>query len=229
MMKLAGLAFTALSTGTRRSRAWAATGRAGGLAQNISCVLSPEQTDGPYYISKEKVRSDITEHKPGTPLQLRLSVLDAASCKPITGATVDIWHCDAGGVYSGFVAASTGAGPDGGANKTTFLRGIQPSNARGAATFGTIYSGWYAGRTVHIHVKVHLGGTVVHTGQLYFMDALTDQVHGTGQYKSRASARTTRNSNDGIYANGGRQPTLTMKCDGRGGFIGSIALGVRRG
>ena len=109
----------------------------------------------------------------------------------MAGATVDIWHCDAGGVYSGFVAASTG-GPGGGGgptDKRTFLRGIQPTNAQGIATFQTIYPGWYRGRAVHIHVKVHLGGNVVHTGQFFFSDALTDTVYKRSPYSDAAESR----------------------------------------
>ena len=83
------------------------------------------------------------------------------------GATVDIWHSDATGNYSGFGSTSS--------NKT-FLRGVQTTDANGAVTFTTIYPGWYQGRAVHIHVKVYAGGTEVHTGQLFFDDAVNGAV-----------------------------------------------------
>jgi protocatechuate 3,4-dioxygenase beta subunit len=121
----------------------------------------PELTEGPYYIEGEQIRRNITEGKAGVPLTLRLRVVDASTCKPIKGAAVDIWHADAGGVYSGF---------GGGARSRTFLRGIQRTDANGVAVFRTIYPGWYPGRAVHIHLKVHVGGSVVHTGQLFFPD-----------------------------------------------------------
>src|SRR3954451_21397929 len=82
----------------------------------VQCVLTPELTEGPYYIANEKLRRDIREGHPGTPLSLRLTVLNAATCKPIKGAAVDIWHADAAGNYSGFGA---------GAESRTFMRGIQ--------------------------------------------------------------------------------------------------------
>lgn len=199
------------------------------------CVLTPEQTEGPYYIAKEKVRSNITEGKPGVPMRLRLNVVDAATCRPIKDAAVDIWHCDAEGVYSGFIAASTGAGPGGNGGPTdhrAFLRGIQFTNAQGNTQFRTLYPGWYRGRTVHIHVKVHLGrqtvGHVVHTGQLYFDDRLTSNVYQRAPYKIRASQRDTFNSTDGIFQSGGRQSMLSVKPDGHGGYVASITLGVRR-
>ena len=133
-------------------------------ARSVSCILTPELTEGPYYIAGEKLRRKITEGRPGSPLLLRLSVVDATTCRPIKGAAVDIWHADAGGVYSGFGS---------GAASRTFMRGIQRTDGTGLAAFQTVYPGWYQGRTVHIHVKVHVGGNVVHTGQLFFPDTLT--------------------------------------------------------
>ena len=130
------------------------TGPAAVATGAVACVLTPEMTEGPYYLPGEKVRRNITEGRPGTPLTLKLKVVNVSTCKAIKGAAVDIWHADAGGTYSG-VQDSVG---------TTFMRGIQPTDAKGVAQFLTVYPGWYQGRTVHIHVKVHLGGNVVHTG-----------------------------------------------------------------
>jgi len=152
------------------------------------------------------------------PLALHATVVDASTCRPIRNAAVDIWHCDAGGVYSGFGA---------GTSNRTFLRGMQRTNANGLAVLKTIYPGWYQGRTVHIHVKVHIGGNVVHTGQLYFPDTLTDKVYRRSPYKARPG-RTTRNSNDFVFANGGKNSLLSMKSDGAGGYVASIAMGVVR-
>jgi len=181
----------------------------------VACVLTPELTEGPYYVPGEKVRSNITEGRPGAKLALALTVVDASTCKPIKGATVDIWHADALGAYSGVQG-----------NKGTFMRGIQPTNANGVAHFATVYPGWYQGRTVHIHVKVHLGGTVVHTGQLFFSDVLTDAVYTKTPYSTRG-ARTTRNANDSIYVNGGSRSMLTVK-KAATGYTGAVVMGVHR-
>jgi protocatechuate 3,4-dioxygenase beta subunit len=181
----------------------------------VACVLTPEQTDGPYYIPGEKYRRDITEGRPGMPLFLRLRVVDASTCKPIKGAAVDIWHADALGVYSGFGA---------GARSRTFMRGIQRTDANGLARFRTVYPGWYRGRTVHIHVKVHVAGNVVHTGQLYFPDSLTDKVFRRKPY-SRRPHRTTRNASDFVFAQGGRRSLLGLRKSG-GGYVGAITMGV---
>jgi protocatechuate 3,4-dioxygenase beta subunit len=179
----------------------------------VSCVLTPEQTEGPYFLPGDKVRRDVREGKRGTLLTLKLTVLDVSTCKPIKGAAVDIWHCDAVGNY-----AAT--------SNRTFLRGIQRTDAKGVATFKTLYPGWYPGRTVHIHVKVSLGGNVVHTGQLYFPDSVTDKVYTRAPYSSRPG-RSTRNPDDSIYRNGGSRSTLKLKKVGNA-YTGSITMGVQR-
>jgi protocatechuate 3,4-dioxygenase beta subunit len=228
LLRLGGLGLTALATGT-----WRTLSSVRAAPLTASCILAPEQTEGPYYIAKEKVRRDIRERRPGTRLRLRLTVVDATTCKPLKNAAVDVWHCDAGGIYSGFGSASTGGAPGGAGptDRATFMRGIQLTNARGQAEFLTVYPGWYRGRTVHIHLKVHLGGTnghVVHTGQLYFPESVTGKVYATGVYRQRAAARDTFNATDAIYRDGGAQSLLHLKGDGKGGYIGTIVVGVRR-
>ena len=196
-----GTASTSTSTATTQTSA--------------DCVLSPEQTEGPYYIDNDLIRSDVTEDRDGLPLQLQLTVQDATSCDPIENATVEIWHCDAEGEYSGVNGASG-----------NFLRGGQRTDARGVATFKTIYPGWYQGRTTHIHVKVHVDGNEVHTGQLYFDDAITARVNSSSSpYDSRGEPDTT-NSSDGIYAQGGEQSTVALTKRGDG-YAGRLTLGVR--
>jgi len=220
LARLGGLAAGALAVGGWKaagSGAAAGAGPAGVASGAVSCVLAPEQTEGPYYIANEKLRRNITEGRPGTPLTLRLRVVDASTCKPIKNAAVDVWHCDALGAYSGFGAGS---------GNRTFMRGVQRTDANGFATFQTVYPGWYQGRTVHIHVKVHVRGNVVHTGQLYFADRVTDTVFKRRPY-SRRGARTTRNSSDSVYRNGGKRSLLGLRKHGAG-YVGTIAMGVQR-
>ncbi len=179
----------------------------------VSCVLAPESTEGPFFLPGDKVRRNVTEGKPGVPLTLKLTVLDVSTCKPIKGAAVDIWHCDAVGTY----AAAT--------NKT-FLRGIQRTDAKGVATFKTIYPGWYRGRTVHIHVRVSLGGNVVHTGQLYFPDGVTDKVYTRKPYSSRAGSLDAQSRRLDLSQR--RQPLDAEAAEGGAPTPGSITMGVQR-
>jgi protocatechuate 3,4-dioxygenase beta subunit len=214
LLGLGGLVAAALGAGAAKATQ---DGPAGVASGQVKCVLTPEMTEGPYYIGGEKLRRDVTEGKPGTRLDLALTVVDASSCRPIKGATVDIWHCDAGGVYSGFGA---------GASNRTFLRGLQKTDSHGIARFKTIYPGWYPGRTVHIHVKVHVGGNVVHTGQLFFADATTDAVYRKSPYSKRPN-RNPRNLGDSIFVNGGKRSLLKVTKT-KTGYRGAITMGITR-
>jgi protocatechuate 3,4-dioxygenase beta subunit len=215
--RLAGAAATVGGLGLVEAAA-ASGGPAAVTRGLVGCVLTPELTEGPYYVPGEKLRHDVTEGKPGRPLQLRLGVLDVSRCTPVAGATVEIWHCDAHGVYSGAVAGNPG---------TNFLRGGQRTNANGVASFATVYPGWYPGRAVHIHVKVHVGGAVVHTGQLFFPAAVTDAVYARAPYKAHGKLPDTTNSADAIYRNGGNRGLLVVKPSGKG-YAASITMGVHR-
>jgi len=180
------------------------------------CVLAPELTEGPFYLDLDLVRSDITEGRAGLPLDLRVNVVDADACEPIKDAAVDVWHCDAEGAYSGVQ----------GAEGETFLRGIQMTDADGATEFRTIFPGWYTGRAVHIHLKVHLGGDETYTGQLFFDPAVTEAVYRTEPYAAR-SGPDTPNSSDGIFSQSGGVTIVAVTVDD-GTSSGAVTLGVQR-
>jgi protocatechuate 3,4-dioxygenase beta subunit len=216
LLKLGGLLAGATAVGGWKVAEEAGAGPAGVASGLVTCVLAPESTEGPFYLDDQKVRRNITEGKPGVPLTLRLTVVDVSTCRAIKNAAFDVWHCDAAGVYSGVQGGGSGE----------FLRGVQRADAKGIAVFRTIYPGWYPGRTPHIHVLVHIGGNVVHTGQLYFPDSLTDTVYRRTPY-SRRPNRTTRNAADSIYRNGGRRSTLKLTKSGSG-YVGAITIGVQR-
>jgi len=218
LVRLGGLIVAGVGVGGWKIAESEGSGPAAVASGAVSCVLTPEQTEGPYYIAREKVRRNITDGRPGTPLLLRAFVVDASTCRAIKNAAVDIWHADAEGIYSGFGE---------GAASRTFMRGIQRSNAKGLVLFRTVYPGWYQGRTVHIHVKVHLGGNVLHTGQLYFPDTVTDAVYRKAPYNSRPN-RSTRNAADAIYRNGGKKSQVSVRKNSAGVYVATIVMGVHR-
>ncbi|HJQ66056.1 MAG TPA: intradiol ring-cleavage dioxygenase, partial [Gemmatimonadales bacterium] len=192
--------------------------------------VRPAQTEGPYFVDELLNRSDIRSDptsgivKPGTPLQLTMNVsrIVGTECTPLPGARVDVWHCDALGVYSDVTD------PRFNTVGQKFLRGYQDTDAAGAARFMTIYPGWYEGRTVHIHFKVRTdpGAGQGHefTSQLYFDDALSQAVFAKAPYAARGQ-RTARNSDDGIFRNGGAQLLLAPEPSGDG-YSGSFGLGL---
>jgi protocatechuate 3,4-dioxygenase beta subunit len=147
------------------------------------------------------------------PLELAVGVVDAESCEPVEGAAVDVWHCDAEGVYSG-VAGDSG----------TFLRGVQMTGAEGVATFRTIFPGWYTGRAVHVHLKVALGMTDVHTGQLFFDQATIAAAYASDPYAARGTPDTS-NKADGIFGQSGGT-TVVAVTPGET-YRGSVTLGVQ--
>ncbi len=180
-----------------------------------SCVVRPQQTGGPYFVderlNREDIRSDPAtgRRKPGKPLSLTLFVsrLSGGNCEPLPGAHVDLWQCDATGLYSGV------RDPQFDTVGESFLRGYQIADDRGAVRFLTVYPGWYPGRTVHLHFKIRAKSSGrsarEFTSQLYFDDALTDLVHSEAPYAARRERRT-RNQNDGIYRRGGDQLKLDI-------------------
>jgi protocatechuate 3,4-dioxygenase beta subunit len=189
-----------------------------------SCTLTPQETEGPYYFDADSIRSDIREDREGVPLRLAIRVREADECAPLQNAVVDIWHCDATGIYSGFEAASTGGPGGGGSGPTdeeTYLRGAQVTNSDGIVEFTTIYPGWYRGRTIHIHAKVHIDRQTVLTTQLYFDEEVTASVYEREPYASD-SGRDTFNDNDNIFD---EQLLLKLSEDGDG-YLGVISFDV---
>ncbi len=192
--------------------------RAGAASLGPVCTLTPEAMEGPYYRPDRLRRSDIRDGRGGELLRLVLTVVDATTCAPIGGAKVDIWHADRLGNYSGFGATAA---------DTTFLRGIQKADEAGRVRFTTLYPGWYPGRTAHIHVKVHVGGSVVHTGQLYFPQRFNDRVYAQPRYQHFGSPVT--NHQDGIFSSsGGAQTKMAISQPEGGGYKGVMTLAVQR-
>jgi protocatechuate 3,4-dioxygenase beta subunit len=177
------------------------------------CAITPEVTEGPFYFDPKLQRADVTEGKKGIGLNVRLQVVDPA-CRPLAGALVDIWHCDAQGAYSGYPGQGDGRDVD--TSGQTFLRGWQNTGDDGIASFATIYPGWYRGRTTHIHFKVFPDDKSVMTGQLFFPDSLSEQIFTTvAPYNDRPGKRDTSNAGDGIARQAGplSQAALREKAD----------------
>lgn len=209
------------------------------LAHAAPCTLAAEQEVGPFYVADEATRGDIVEDRAGLPLTLRLQVLDSRTCKPLAAAAVDLWHCDAMGLYSGFTRMQEMGPPAEGAppgrpgnailrrgpppgpppmmrptDKLTFLRGIQRTDRDGVVRFHTIFPGVYPGRTNHIHFKVHVADHVAHIGQLFFPEELAVSILKRPPYDSHRIRRTTH-AEDGIFrGQGGAASIADVKMDG---------------
>ncbi|MDQ3697394.1 MAG: intradiol ring-cleavage dioxygenase [Gemmatimonadota bacterium] len=210
-------------------------GQVAGSADTLDCVATPEQTEGPYFtddrLNRADIRLDPTTNavSAGLPLRLRMNVsrVDGNACTPLTGALVDVWQCDALGIYSDFRDNNGFFDTRG----QKFLRGYQVTDRSGAAEFVTVYPGWYRGRAVHIHFKVRLPAEAQRsyefTSQLYFDDAITDQVHGQPPYAAKG-ARDIRNDRDRIYQarDSGSHLLLRLSREEQG-YLGTYAIGLR--
>lgn len=190
------------------------------------CVVTPSETEGPYFVDELLNRSDVRSDpesgavEDGVPLRLQLTVhrVDGSACSPLEGAIVDIWHCNADGLYS-----------DVSANRTVgqkFLRGYQTTDVNGVVEFSTIYPGWYSGRTVHIHFTVRTRSgtrtTFEFTSQLFFDEAITSAVYQQAPYATRG-APDTSNARDGIFR---AAILLTLERDGEG-WLGVFDIGLQ--
>jgi len=181
------------------------------LSKAGACALTPQQTEGPYYLDLDSVRSDIREDRPGARLVVALRVQDLPGCAPVQNAAVEIWHADAGGVYSGFETAK----------EVRFLRGSQLTDGAGVVQFVTVYPGWYRGRTVHIHLKVHLNNSTLLTSQLFFDEKVNALVYQKAPYTNH-SGRDKFNNNDSIFD---QRLVMTTVADGDG-YLAALNIGV---
>jgi protocatechuate 3,4-dioxygenase beta subunit len=198
-----------------------------------SCVVRPEQTEGPYFIDEKLNRSDIRSDpsdgsvRPGTPLRLAFHVsrVSGSSCSSLSGALVDVWQCDALGVYSDVRDVNIGFDTRG----KKFLRGYQTTDGNGIAEFLTVYPGWYPGRTVHIHFKIRSESSsrrgLEFTSQLYFDESITEEVHKRAPYNSKGR-RATTNDADFAFRRGGKQLIPSLAKDAQG-YAARFEIGLQ--
>jgi protocatechuate 3,4-dioxygenase beta subunit len=176
------------------------------LSPKDVCVLTCASTLGPCYYGATQIRRDITEGVVGLPTMLSFLVVDADTCQPVENAAIDIWHTNAGGVYSAPINAMCNPG-DAAARTKTFTRGVQLTDAAGWAHFNSVYPGWYSGRTPHIHATIRRGTTAIVTTQFFFDDALSDWVyHNHPIYTSRPN-RDTTNLTDNVIGGSAARAT----------------------
>ncbi|MDF3142537.1 MULTISPECIES: intradiol ring-cleavage dioxygenase [unclassified Streptomyces] len=255
--------------GESGAKGGSATASAGASSSEVCYKLTSETTEGPYYIDADKLRKDVTEDEEGIPLTLRLKVIDSETCKPIRNAAVDIWHCNALGVYSGYEAMGSGGGGGGGTppsgeptgeppsgepsgepggggggheeptDDERYLRGTWKTDRNGVVEFRTIFPGWYQGRCVHIHTKVHVsgtwtdagyeGGNTCHTGQFFFDEESVLASAEVEPYSTNTTTRTTLDE-DTIYPDNGTEGGLLKlkykKNDIAKGVVATITMGV---
>jgi protocatechuate 3,4-dioxygenase beta subunit len=219
-------------TGVNMASGYASASGGETKRETLACVVTPAQTEGPYFVDERLHRSDIRSDpsdgslKEGLPLALEIRVfaVGPVGCVPLPDAIVDILQCDAHGLYSDVTDPAFQTRGE------KFLRGYQVSDGRGVVRFLTIYPGSYPGRTVHIHFKIRTPGKYrgAHefTSQFYFNDTITDRVHAQAPYaRDKSHLPRTRNEQDSIFRAGGEQLVLTL-AETKQGYLATFDVGI---
>jgi protocatechuate 3,4-dioxygenase beta subunit len=199
-----------------------------------TCAASPEGEIGPYFaddsasgFERSNVLSNLdgTDTQPGVPLTLSFSIYDAKNgCAAMAGAQVDIWHCNASGVYSDIATEQT--------STQQWLRGYQISDANGNVTFMTIIPGWYQGRTTHIHVRVRSSYSDAssttdgsNTTQVFFPQALVDMLATSLSPYNAEGTNPTTNASDRVYSQETKGETLmALAGDVTNGYVATASI-----
>ena len=165
------------------------------FAANDICTLTCTATLGPCYSANPLVRRDITSGITGLPMRMAFRIVNADTCLPIQGATVDIWHTNKDGNYS---ALSGVCSSDGTTLSQNFSRGVQTSDANGWLYFDSIFPGWYSGRVTHMHLTVRIGATAMVTTQFFFADKVAETVYRNHPLYTNRPNRDTTNTTDNV-------------------------------
>ena len=233
LMGFAAIATVAASCGgsTKTSSSSSSTSSSN---SSSSCAVTPEGEEGPYFVddsasgfNRSNILSNLdgTSTQSGIPLTLNLYVYDSEnSCAAMQSVQVDIWHCNADGVYSDESVESTVG--------ETWCRGYQLTDANGLVTFATIVPGWYSGRTTHIHLRLRStydssSNSGTNTTQLFFPQTLIDTISTTVAPYSTHGTNSTTNASDHVYTPETLGETLlTLTGDTTNGYTATFKLNL---
>ncbi len=171
------------------------------VGETGSCTVSPTETAGPFPTKNPSTLQmvDIRGDRTGTPLAVKITIQNKnSSCSPLSGAIVDIWHCDKDGYYSEYGGSGMQS-----VNMTAyhFLRGRQATDSNGLVGFTSIFPGWYPGRAPHIHVHVYnTSGKSLLVTQIAFPTFVCDTVYTTATAFYKNGKQNTSNASDNVFS-----------------------------
>jgi protocatechuate 3,4-dioxygenase beta subunit len=230
-------------TGATSGATVATSGATGTTSGGGDLTEVPEETAGPFPGDGSNgpnvlddsgiVRSDIrssfgssTTTAEGVPLEIKLTVRDAATGDVLEGAGVYLWHCDRDGNYSLYSEAAAGE---------NYLRGAQEVDAAGTASFTSIFPACYSGRWPHVHFEVYASlsdatssGPIVKTSQIALPKEACQAVYATAGYEqSVGNLSQVSLAGDMVFGDdGGIHQLATMSGDADGGYVAALTIGV---
>ncbi|WP_128543240.1 dioxygenase family protein [Larkinella soli] len=189
-------------------------------SSSSSCAVTPSETEGPFPTKKPAnfVRKDIRDDRTGIPLAISITIKNAGNgCAALSGALVDIWHCDKDGYYSEYGGSGMQS-----LNLTAvdFLRGRQTTDANGLVEFTSVFPGWYSGRAPHIHVHIYnASGKSLLVTQIAFPFDISNTVYTTGQsYGYTKGTQDTKNERDNVFSDGFATELATVSGSNAAGY-----------
>ncbi|CAL8126298.1 unnamed protein product [Orchesella dallaii] len=204
------------------------------MESKSSLTLTPQGPEGPFYIPDQPVRSDIREDKEGLLLTILFNIKDYNNDgKPVTNASVHVWHADPMGIYSGYlglypienkeISGEMHVEPT---DSSSFLRGVQATDSSGSAIFQTVFPGWYGRRTPHIHFKVRVSDKDYYTGEVYFNNSLADKVYyNVMPYSERETEKKKYNEDDPEFiTHDGSMTIVNLEGDPNTALRGSLDI-----
>ncbi|MBS1653884.1 MAG: intradiol ring-cleavage dioxygenase [Bacteroidetes bacterium] len=206
------VAIVPLADSCKKDQAVSSSSGSGGTnsgsgGSSSSCVVTPVETEGPFPTKTPSsfVRSDIRDDRTGVAFTMKITIVNTNnSCAVLSGALVDIWHCDKDGYYSEYGGTSMQSVDYTAVN---FLRGRQTTDSNGLVTFTSIFPGWYSGRATHVHVHIYnASGTSLLVTQIAFPEGSSSAVStvngsgGTAYGYTKGMTGYTYNASDNIFS-----------------------------
>lgn len=185
-----------------------------------TCTATPSETAGPFPTKDPSslTLADITSDRTGVALTIKITIQNKSdNCGPLEGAIVDIWHCDKDGYYSEYGGSGMQSQD---LTAYHFLRGRQATDDSGLAGFTSVFPGWYASRSPHIHVHVYdsTGKSLLVT-QIAFPTDICDTVYTTATQFYTKGKQDTSNTNDNVFSDSLTNEIATVTGNINDGYV----------
>ncbi len=185
-----------------------------------SCSVSPVETEGPFptHTPSSLVNNDIRSDRTGVPFTIKITINNKNnSCSALSGAIVDIWHCDKDGNYSEYGGSGMQSTNY---SSVHFLRGRQTTDTGGLVTFTSVFPGWYSGRAPHIHVHVYnASGTSLLVTQIAFPTDVCNTVYTTATNYYTKGKQDTSNASDNVFSDSLATELATVSGSVSAGYV----------